>query len=157
MKHKTITSVIVAASLGLAGASALAQTSTQTSPGAVQQPLDTTPMSGAAGAALDQEPRERLSELEGMTVTDIRGQEIGDVSRVVEGIQDQLPYAVVSIGGFLGMGDTEVAVPLRNLRRSGEELELTSGATREQLEQQAGTFHSENYRDIDSSADDGRN
>jgi sporulation protein YlmC with PRC-barrel domain len=150
MKRSIITSAIVAASLGLAGLPALAQTSPE-----VVDPLEPQPVpSTVVGPTLDQEPRERLSALEGMTVTDTRGQEIGDVSRLVEGVRDQLPYAVLSIGGFLGMGDTEVAIPLRNLRRAGDDLELTSGATREQLERQAGEFHSENYREIDFGARD---
>lgn len=145
MKRKLITSAVIAVSLGLAGAPALAQTPP---PGEPQPPNVQTPV--PVGETLDQEPRERLAGLEGMTVTDTQGKEIGDVSRLVEGVNDQLPYAVLSVGGFLGMGETEVAVPLRQLRRAGDEkLELTTGATRDQLKQQAGEFHDENYRRID--------
>ncbi len=151
MKNKIITSAIVAASLGLVGAPVFAQFSPETvSP--LEKPA---PPAAVVGKTLDQEPRERLTELEGMTITDTQGQEIGDILRVVEGVQDRLPYAVVSVGGFLGIGDTEVAIPLRQLQRSGEDLELITGATRERIKEQAGKFHSENYREIDLSATGG--
>ena len=149
MKHRVITSTIVAVSVGLAGAPVFAQFSPETvSPLEKQQPA------AVVGKTLDLEPRERLAELRGMTVKDTKGQEIGDISKLVEGVRDQQPYAMLSVGGFLGMGETEVAIPLRQLQRVGEHLELISGVTRDQLKEQteASQFYSENYRDIDFGA-----
>lgn len=144
MKHRTITAAVAALGLAFSGAAALAQTSPDPQ---AQQPGQMQP---GAGGEVDQIlTHEQLGELEGMTVTDTQGDEIGDVARLVESVQDQRPYAVLSVGGFLGIGDTEVAIPLEDLRRVGDELMLTTGDTREQIEQRAGEFRSENYRDID--------
>lgn len=148
-RRKTIAAAIAALGLALSGTAALAQTAPppagQQDPQA-QQPGQMQP--GPGGAAGETLTEDQWTEIEGMTVTDAQGEEIGDVSRLVESLQDQRPYAVLSVGGFLGIGDTEVAVPLEDLRRVGDELMLTTGDTREQIEQRADEFRAEDYREI---------
>ena len=48
---------------------------------------------------------------------------------------DKIEYAVVSVGGFLGVGDKDVAIPLDQLKLGVGESYLMSGETEAQLEQ----------------------
>lgn len=45
---------------------------------------------------------------------------------------DRAPYAVISVGGFLGMGSKYVVVPYSALQMRGEQVMLR-GATKESL------------------------
>ena len=49
--------------------------------------------------------------------------------------QNQIAYAVVSVGGLLGLGEKRVAVPLDELQLGEGETYLMSSATQDQLEQ----------------------
>lgn len=46
---------------------------------------------------------------------------------------DKALYALISVGGFLGMGSRVVAVPFNQLRLSGDNI-LLPGATKEELQ-----------------------
>ena len=70
------------------------------------------PASEAPGAATGGGvPRARLLD---MNVVDPNGRELGEVDRVVQG-QDGRPQVVVGVGGFLGIGERYVALPLDDL------------------------------------------
>ncbi|WP_181706219.1 PRC-barrel domain-containing protein [Chthonobacter rhizosphaerae] len=107
---------------------------------------DTETTAGMAGAGseqfveMQQEGQWLASNLMG---ADIRGQndeEIGDVKDVVLG-QDGTPSAVViGVGGFLGIGEKNVAVPFERLtvnREEGEsdDVQIVLQTTKEELEQ----------------------
>jgi sporulation protein YlmC with PRC-barrel domain len=85
------------------------------------------------GAPIDAN-RFRASELLGRDVINLRGKEVGDVEDIVIGKQDKALYAVVSVGGFLGMGDKDVAIPFDQLRMGANNVILMSQQTEEQLE-----------------------
>jgi len=52
------------------------------------------------------------SEIKGTKVTNFQNQEIGDIDEVlIEPDMGQVRFAVLSVGGFLGLGSTKVAVP----------------------------------------------
>jgi len=54
--------------------------------------------------------------VEGTTVYDPRGTNIGSIKRLmIEKISDRLAYAVMSFGGFLGMGSEEHSIPWTKL------------------------------------------
>jgi hypothetical protein len=54
--------------------------------------------------------------VEGTTVYDPRGNDIGSIKRLmIEKISGRVCYAVMSFGGFLGMGAEEHAVPWNKL------------------------------------------
>lgn len=58
----------------------------------------------------------RTSTLEGMTVYNKAGEEVGSVSELVINVEKgNVEYAAVSVGGFLGVGDKLFAVPFRML------------------------------------------
>lgn len=73
-----------------------------------------------------------ITELEGQTVYNYRGQELGDVERVVATPNDEF-LVVIGAGGFLGMAEEEVALPLQRLSLRGDQL-LVRGVTESDIE-----------------------
>jgi hypothetical protein len=45
---------------------------------------------------------------------------------------EKVPFAILSVGGFIGLGEHLVAVPFNSLRISQDKIELP-GATKEEL------------------------
>lgn len=55
------------------------------------------------------------------TVTNPQGEEIGKVEDVIISENGQKVQAVISVGGFMGLGDKKISVPLEELsRREGK-------------------------------------
>jgi putative membrane protein len=70
----------------------------------------------------------------GSNVVNAKGDDVGEIEDLVVD-QNQARYAIVSVGGFLGIGDKEVAIPLDQLEPGQDQSYLLSAATEEQLEQ----------------------
>jgi len=62
-------------------------------------------------------------EIDGAEVVDRNGNEVGEVDEIVRG-EDGKTYAVISVGGFLDIGDKEIAMPLDQLATWGEKVLL---------------------------------
>jgi sporulation protein YlmC with PRC-barrel domain len=72
-------------------------------------------------------------QLIGKTVVNANNETIGEIEDLV--IDDQkVIQAVVSVGGFLGIGDKDVAVPTEQLQLSEDKAMLNSTLTKEDLE-----------------------
>ena len=55
--------------------------------------------------------------VEGTTVLDIRGEDIGSIKRLmIDKLSGRVAYAVMSFGGFLGIGAEEHAIPWGKLK-----------------------------------------
>lgn len=81
----------------------------------------------------------RVTELKGTDVKTPTGEKLGDVQEVAIDTNGRVSYVVISVGGFLGMGDRLVPVPWDSLTFSlggdkGDKKMLTLGSTKEQLE-----------------------
>ncbi|WP_372425487.1 PRC-barrel domain-containing protein [Salinarimonas chemoclinalis] len=74
-----------------------------------------------------------IDELEGETVYNFRGEEIGDVDRIVMTPNEEF-LVVISTGGFLGIGEDEAAFPLERISMQGDQL-LIRGVTEDDIEQ----------------------
>ena len=78
----------------------------------------------------------RASKLIGSTVYNDQNQKIGSIDDLIVTPDEKITTAVISVGGFLGMGSKLVAVPYDQLRLqtkdNGERFELP-GATKEGL------------------------
>ena len=74
----------------------------------------------------------RASKLIGSDVQNSDKAKIGTVDDIIIGPADQEPYAILSVGGFLGMGTHLVAVPLKELRVVDKRLRM-DGGTKESL------------------------
>ena len=94
----------------------------------VQQQQATQGEQQATGATI------QASDVIGADVVNESGEEVGEIEDLVIDA-DKIEYAVVSVGGFLGVGDKDVAIPLDQLKLGVGESYLMSGETEAQLEQ----------------------
>jgi hypothetical protein len=77
------------------------------------------------------------SEIEGARVTNFQNQEIGDIDELlIEPETGQVRFAVLSVGGFLGLGSVRVAVPWLafQIERAQGKTKYLLDATKERLE-----------------------
>jgi len=75
----------------------------------------------------------RASKLRGVTVSNPQNQKIGTLDDLIVG-KDRVLFAIVQVGGFLGIGSHLIAVPFSSLQinEDGSHIVLP-GATREQV------------------------
>jgi len=77
----------------------------------------------------------RVSQLIGSTVRLDHDERIGSIDDIIIDEKGQ-PYAVLEVGGFLGLGGRRVALPYNELKiDSATGVVAVPGATKEQLEQ----------------------
>ena len=83
----------------------------------------------------------RVSKLIGSSVNNDKNEKIGTIDDIIVG-RDQVLFAVLQVGGFLGIGGRLVAVPYKSLviDDAGKKIELP-GATREELQKLAEFKH----------------
>jgi sporulation protein YlmC with PRC-barrel domain len=84
----------------------------------------------------------RASEFIGETVYNGKGEKVGAVDDLILHRSDKVLYAVVSVGGFLGIGDKLVAVPFDQLKTGTKEVDglIVYDITKEKLKAQP-EFH----------------
>jgi sporulation protein YlmC with PRC-barrel domain len=71
----------------------------------------------------------RASQIIGRSVTNDKGQDIGKVDDLIVG-RDKVLFAIIGVGGFLGLGERLIAVPYNSLQVSPQRIVLP-GATKE--------------------------
>ncbi|MGE3540298.1 MAG: PRC-barrel domain-containing protein [Candidatus Tectimicrobiota bacterium] len=78
----------------------------------------------------------QASKLLGANIKNANDTTIGDIQDLIITGDDKIPQAIVSVGGFLGIGDKLVAVPYDELRvtRVENEQRVVYNVTKEQLE-----------------------
>ena len=92
-----------------------------------------------------------VSALTDKDLVGARDNEVGDIDRVVESNADKKQYLVISRGGFLGLFETEVLVPLENVAAQGDRIVLRN-LTEEQVKALPKyTTDDKAYRELDSS------
>jgi hypothetical protein len=114
--------IIVAAAL--LATPVLAQTTTAPQPGApaaTTQPSMTKATTG----------QWRASKLIGVDVYNNKNEKIGEIDELIMTSNGQISGAVIGVGGFLGMGERNVMVPLSQLRFANEGTSTTTGAARD--------------------------
>jgi sporulation protein YlmC with PRC-barrel domain len=80
----------------------------------------------------------RASQLKGKNVETPTGEKLGDIKEVVlDPTNARVSYVVLSVGGFLGVGDKLVAVPWEALKttKDGDKEKLSLSITKEKLGQ----------------------
>lgn len=75
----------------------------------------------------------RASKLVGATVVNSNNESIGKIDDLVVNPKDRVTYAILSVGGFLGIGNKLVAVPFDSLKAVKEDRLMLPGATKEAL------------------------
>jgi sporulation protein YlmC with PRC-barrel domain len=111
----------------LLGSAAIAQTPTQQRSGSTGEAAIV--RVDVARVALGQ----RASKIVGATVVNSNDESIGKIDDLVVNPDDKVTYAIVSVGGFLGVGSKLVAVPFDSLRTVKEERLMLPGATKDAL------------------------
>lgn len=87
-----------------------------------------------------------VGALHGSTVVNEQNEEIGSIRDIVLHREDYKPHAIVDVGGWLGIGGTQIAVPLNELEiRAEDEVAYLTPATRDQIEQQAEDYDRDRF------------
>lgn len=94
------------------------------------------------------------SDVRDTTIYNKSDEEIGTINDLVlDGENGRIRFAVVAVGGFLGMGETDVMVPWNAFRRRPNhdeaDMHLTLDVSREQLEK-APRFDRDRLNDYNS-------
>jgi sporulation protein YlmC with PRC-barrel domain len=74
----------------------------------------------------------RTSKVVGSTVVNEAGTTVGTIDDLIVTPNEKVPYAVLSVGGFLGIGTKYVVVPFNALEMNNKQIVLR-GATKESL------------------------
>lgn len=106
---------VIAAAIAMPGL-ALAQTATPATP-APAAPAASAPMTGTQAAAVD---ARRASRIIGANIYNEENRSIGEVHDLMISASGTPPTAVLSVGGFLGIGERYVAIPLASLQWNSE-------------------------------------
>jgi sporulation protein YlmC with PRC-barrel domain len=125
----TLASALMLASSSLA----LAQT---VSPPAPQNPPAATAPSGQATWYSHQAAEMRASKLIGTKVVNAANETVGDINEIVLGKDGKVAAVIIGVGGFLGIGEREVAVSFNSLqmrRDQNNDLALTVNTTKDAL------------------------
>jgi sporulation protein YlmC with PRC-barrel domain len=76
----------------------------------------------------------RASKLLGSTVYNESGDNIGSIDDFIIGGENEVSFAIISVGGFLGMGDRLVAVPAKLFTSNKEHQVVLPKASKQDLE-----------------------
>jgi hypothetical protein len=75
----------------------------------------------------------RTSKVVGATVFNEANETVGKIDDLIVTPNDRVPFAVLSVGGFLGVGTSYVVIPYSNLELRDEKV-ILRGATKESLQ-----------------------
>jgi predicted outer membrane protein len=110
---------------------AAAQGRTQPTTTAQQQAAAPADRGPAATGTLPGAQAMTVSRINSLNLYNTQGNELGDVERVVEG-PDGKQYVVIGAGGFLGIGEKHVPIPLERVALRGDRL-IVQGLTEDQI------------------------
>lgn len=77
----------------------------------------------------------RIADYEGEDVFNAAGEKIGDIQAIVFDPAAQMPVVIVSVGGFLGIGDREVAFPFDQITVTGDNIVLDTTMSKDEIKQ----------------------
>jgi sporulation protein YlmC with PRC-barrel domain len=115
----------------LVGSTALAQTNPPASSSSNPPAAMSTTASPSGGNFLTEEKagQWRASKLEGLDVYNSANEKIGDIRELLVTENGQLEAIVIGVGGFLGMGEHDVAVPYKDIKFVMEPRAMSTAAT----------------------------
>jgi sporulation protein YlmC with PRC-barrel domain len=90
----------------------------------------------------------QAKQIQGKPVVNAQGEKLGNVSKIAQNKTDKSIAAVISIGGFLGMGAKKIAVPIDQLQLQENKLVWNKSITKEQLKQQP-EFQQAQFSNVD--------
>ena len=116
-----VTTVGIAAALALVAPSAYVQAAASKTLSVSQQEMN-----------LAQKGWSAKKDIQGKAVYNDNNEKIGDVNDVIFSRTNSASFVVIGVGGFLGMGEHDVAVPLSCIKHDNDKL-ILAGATKEAL------------------------
>lgn len=99
--------------------SAIAQTTTPPS----------APTPSAQAAPVPATGQWRASKLIGVNVYNSQNEKLGEINELIVERSGRVAGAIIGVGGFLGMGEHDIMVPLERLKFSNEAGKSTTGTT----------------------------
>lgn len=93
---------------------------------------ETAVLPGTSAPAASWYSRMQSDQIVGQTVYGSDGKAIGEVENVVVNQQGKQAGAVIGVGGFLGLGERDVTIPLDQLQR-GDDNRLKTAMTKEAI------------------------
>ncbi len=114
MHHHRSAGLAAVAILTAAGQMAMAQTTTAPS----TEPAATPAATGQTVALKQSDSDFRSSKLVGTTVYNAADENIGEIEDLIIDAKGSVANVVIGVGGFLGMGEKNVAVPFTSLKTS---------------------------------------
>lgn len=112
---------IAAAAPGFAQTAAPAETQAPATPAGVSA---TTSNPNLAVSSIKLDHGVRVSKIVGASVFGTDSKDLGKIDDLVMTQGDQVTLAVVSVGGFLGVGSKLVAFPYKDLKQDGDRITL---------------------------------
>lgn len=112
------------------------QPSPSTAPPATAPKTTTSPDAGMPSWYSHQQGEMRASKLIGTTVRNSANESIGDINEIVLSKDGKVAAVVVGVGGFLGIGEREVAISFDSLRMTRDndgDAVVTVNATKDSL------------------------
>ena len=93
---------------------------------------------------------ERARDLEGMTVANQQGDDVGEIQHIARHQESGELFAIVSIGGIWGFGASDVALPVKEMQREGDRLVVNTDYGSEEIEAAADEYRESDYQIIDN-------
>jgi sporulation protein YlmC with PRC-barrel domain len=147
MSAKRIVRVLGAASILALGAASMV--SAQTTTPAPQTRSAPAAKNNTEGAAML--GGQSVRKLVGKSVYNLDGKAIGSISDFVVDTRTSgdkpITYAVVGVGGFLGLGKKDVAIPIDHMRLQGDRIQVSSNVTEDQLKRMP-EYDASRYRTV---------
>jgi hypothetical protein len=123
------TSVVIVSILA-ASTAAFAQTQTTSPPPpATQPPAATTAVDNQTTYYTRQQGEFRASDLIGATVRNAANESIGEIDELVLSPDGRIMAAVIGVGGFLGIGERDVALDFKSLRIERDNSAMTQSGS----------------------------
>jgi sporulation protein YlmC with PRC-barrel domain len=146
---------LAALTLAFGATFAVAQTSAGGTPTATKPSTATRPPAAAGPRNAETDPAakqawertHRASRIIGMDVVNAQGEKVGDIEDIVLDRHGTVAYAVVSTGGFLGVGERLHAVPWRSLEANAAAGQFLLDVDREKLAKAPG-FDNSRFPDV---------
>lgn len=93
---------------------------------------------------------QQVSDLEGMTVVNQEGEEIGDVQHIAQHNDSGDLYAIISVGGIWGFGATDIALPFDEMQFENDQLVMNTEYGSDQIEESSEDYNEDSYTQVDS-------
>ncbi len=102
-----------------------------------EQTMQRQPVQSETGATSGANPLydKTAGELQGKKIVDVSGKDLGKVDKVVLDRATGQPHVVLAVGGFLGLGDETITLPLSDMTLRDDKLVIPGRRDEDQLKQ----------------------